>query len=275
MKYLYSAIIILFFSINAGATQRLYHNFIHSNLNYSFCFNLTSYDPVEHLYYEGLSTLLNEYIVEKLRKGDLDNRKFEIQTGCILFGGHPSVEISRNKRGRFIFIHGDTNLYQLVRIVDYFVSEDWESFCYDFESVNPKVALKTFNRILDKVVGTPDLTFFEDKSMPVWAVGNLQIVYKPDGLFYRFNEKALNLKPSNPLPAKLKDRYFFVKNNTIQVVQEDKIILECKIPDFDEINTYLYSMKSYGGWLNIYYNQRPILSYSYKKNIFYKIRNLN
>ena len=86
MKYLYSVIIIFVFSVNAGATERAYHNYIYSNLNFSFCYNFTSHDPVEYLYYKGLSTLLNEYIKEKIENGDLDNKKLEIQAGCTLFG---------------------------------------------------------------------------------------------------------------------------------------------------------------------------------------------
>ena len=275
MKYLYPVIFIILVSINAEATERSYYNYIHRNLNFSICYNLTSYDPVEYLYYKGLSTLLEEYIFEVVRKGRVDNRKFEIQAGCTLFGGHPSIEISRNKKGFFAFIHGDINLYQLVRVVNYFASKNWKSFCYDVENVDPKVALKTFNKILDKYVGNPQLDFFENKSIQVWAAGGLQIVYKPDGLFYKFNDKDLKIKPSNPLPAKLKNRYFIVKNQKIQVIEEDKIILEYKIPDFDEIMPFSYRMKSYRKWLDVYYEQKPILSYSYEKNRFYKIQNNN
>lgn len=275
MKYLYSVIIIFVFSVNAGATERAYHNYIYSNLNFSFCYNLTSHDPVEYLYYKGLSTLLNEYIKEKIENGGLDKKKLEIQAGCTLFGIYPAIEISRNKNGYFVFIHGDTNLNQLVRIVNYFASKDWESFCYNYENVSPKVALKLFNTILDKVVGTPQLEFIENKSIKVWEVGSLQIMYKPDELFYQFNEKVLNFKPSNPLPAKLQDRYFYVINNKIQVVEEDKIILEQTIPDYDDIMPYLYTIESYWKWLNVYYREDPILSYSYEKNRFYKIQNDN
>ena len=275
MKYLYSVIIIFVFSVNAGATERAYHNYIYSNLNFSFCYNFTSHDPVEYLYYRGLSTLLNEYIKEKIENGDLDKKKLEIQAGCTLFGIYPAIEISRNKNGYFVFIHGDTNLNQLVRIVNYFASKDWESFCYNYENVSPKVALKLFNTILDKVVGTPQLEFIENKSIKVWEVGSLQITYKPDELFYQFNEKVLNFKPSNPLPAKLQDRYFYVINNKIQVVEEDKIILEQTIPDYDDIMPYLYTIESYWKWLNVYYREDPILSYSYAKNRFYKIQNDN
>jgi len=272
MKYLYSTIILFVFSVNSGATEREYHNYIYSNLNFSFCYNFTSYDPVEYLYYKGLTTLLNEYIREKIENGDLDNKKFEIQAGCTIFGIYPAIEISRNKNGYFVFIHGDTNFNQLVRIISYFVSSDWKSFCYDYENVNPKVALKIFNTVLDKIVGTP-LLEFNKKSVKVWEVGSLQIMYKPDELFYQFNGNLLNFKPSNPLPAKLHNRYFYIIHNKIQVVEEDKIILEQTIPDYDDIMPYYYRMESYRKWLNVYYRGDPILSYSYEKNRLYKIQN--
>ena len=110
MKYLYSVIIIFVFSVNAGATEKAYHNYIYSNLNFSFCYNFTSHDPVEYLYYKGLSTLLNEYIKEKIENGDLDKKKLEIQAGCTLFGIYPAIEISRNKNGYFVAVRENNQI---------------------------------------------------------------------------------------------------------------------------------------------------------------------
>lgn len=271
MKYFYSIIIIFVFSINAESTERTYLNYTHSNLNFSFCYNLTSYDPLEHLYYKGLSTLINEHIIEKVQNGELDNRKFEIQAGCTIFGSHPSIEVSRNKNGFFVFIHGGTNLYQLVRVIDYFASDSWQSFCYDIEKTDPNIALKTFNGILDKVIGSPKLDILKKRNIKVWQRGRLKIYFKSDALIYSIDDQKFDYKVSNPLPANLRERLFIVKNSTIHVIEENKIVLEQTIPDFDDEMPYFYSIVPYKDWLNVYYGQEPVLSYSYEKNRFYKI----
>ena len=51
--------------------------------------------------------------------------------------------------------------------------------------------------------------------------------------------------------------------------------MEQTIPDYDDIMPYLYTIESYWKWLNVYYREDPILSYSYEKNRFYKIQNDN
>ncbi|MCK5542090.1 MAG: hypothetical protein KAI40_05310 [Desulfobacterales bacterium] len=271
MKYLYSVLFILCFSINLHATERSYNNYLYSNLNFSFCYNITSYDPLEYLYYKGLSKTLNKYIIEKVQKRDFISNKFEIQTGCTIFGGHPSIEISRNRNGNFVFIHGDTNLSQLVRIINYFSSKDWASFCYDNEQVNPQVALNTFNEILNDRASKPGKDFFTDKKEIIWELGDYKIIYQNDDLYYQYKNTRLKYKLYYPLPVKLKDRYFFVTNDTIQVFENGKIMLENSIPGFDDIKPYRYSMKAYKDWVNLYYEDKPVLSYSFAKNRFYKI----
>ena len=271
MKYLYSVLFILCFSFNSLATERVYNHYLHSNLNFSFCYNVTSYDPVEFLYYRGLSKVLNEYIIDKAQQKNLNSNKFEIQAGCTIFGGHPSIEISRNRNGNFIFIHGDTNLSQLVRIIDYFFSNDWASFCYDNDQVNPQSALKSFNKILDDRVRESDLGFFQNKKIIVWELSDLKIIYENDKMYYQFKDTRLNYKLYYPLPVKLGNRYFFVENDIIQVFEAGKIILEESIPDLDDAMPYRYSMKAYKKWCNFYYEDKPVLSYSYAENRFYVI----
>lgn len=271
VKYLYAIVFILFLSFNSHATERGYNHYLYSNLNFSFCYNITSYDPVEYLYYKGLSEVLNEYIIDQVQKRDLINSKFEIRAGCTIFGGHPSIEISRNRNGNFIFIHGDTNLFQLVRIINYFSSNDWASFCYNSEQVTPQVALKTFNKILDGRVGESGLDFFKNKKIGIWELGDLKIIYEDDQIHYRFKDTRLNYNIYYPLPVKLGDRYFFIKDDTVQVFEAGKIILEEKIPGFDDTMPYRYSMQAYKKWCNLYYESKPVLSYSYAGNQFYKI----
>ena len=275
MKCLFTTIIIFAFSLNAGATERAFHNYVHSNLNFSFCYELTSYDPEERLYYRGLSALLNEYIRQKTANGGLDNRKFEIQAGCTTFGIHPAVEVSRSKRGYYVFIHGDIIFKRLVRIVDYFASKDWRSFCYDYESVKPEVAVKLFDAQVDEVLGAFEPGSIENKSIGVWELGGLHIMYRPDELYYQFNGSPSSFRQAHTLPVKLDDRYFYVTDGAIQVIEEGRVVLEQLIPDYDDIMPYLYSMKSYRKWVNVYYREDPILSYSYEANRFFSIQNDN
>ncbi len=271
MKYLYTIAFAVFFSFNSYATERAHNNYIYNSLNFSFCYNLTAYDSVEYLYYKGLSSVLNKYIIDKAEKNGLNNKKFEIQAGCAIFGGHPSIEISRNKNSNFVFIHGDANLSRSVRIIKYFSSNDWESFCYDSKLVNSKTALKTFDKILDDNVGKSELGFFKNKKIIVWELSDLKIIYQDDVLHYQFKENKLDFKIGSPLPVKLGNKYFFVTNNIVQVFESGEILMEQSIPGFDDTKPYRYSMKAYKGWVNLYYEEKPVLSYSFAKNKFYKI----
>lgn len=273
MKYFATIILFFLFSNTAFSTQRAYHNYLYGYSNFSFCFNgHYPYDSVEYLYYKGLSSILNEYIMEKVKTGYVKNRKFEIQAGCEIFGGHPSIEVSRNKNGHFVFIHGPTNLYQLVKIINYFSASDWKSFCYNIETVDPIIALRTFNKNLNHVIGDPAPSFFNNKEKIVWELDNLKIIYRMDELFYELNGIELNFQPCSPLPVKLNDRYFFVNVGRIQVFEKGKIVLEQIIPDFDNTEPLLYTMEAYRKWLNFYYDGSPILSYSYHNNRFYQIK---
>jgi len=273
MKYFATIILFFLFSNTALSTQRAYHNYLYPYSNFSFCFNgHYPFDSIEYLYYKGLSSTLNEYIISRVNNGSLKNRKFEIQTGCEIFGGHPSIEVSRNKRGYFVFIHGSTNLYQMAKIINYFSSNAWKSFCYNIEKTDPIIALSTFNTILNNVVEDPDLRFFDHKEKTVWELDNLKMIYHMDKLFYEIDGMTLNFQPSPPLPAKLKDRYFFVNNGRIQVFEKGTIILEQMIPDYDNTEPLLYTMEAYRKWLNFFYGGHPIFSYAYHNNRFYKIQ---
>lgn len=273
MKYFATIILFFLFSNTALSTQRAHHNYLYDHSNFSFCFNgHYPSDAVEYLYYKGLSSTLNEYIKSMTNKGYLENKKFEIQAGCEIFGGHPSIEVSRNKNGYFMFIHGSTNLYQLVQITNYFSSSAWQSFCYDIEKVNPVIALKTFNTILNNVIGAPDLRFFSHKETTVWKLDNLKMIYQMDKLFYELNGMTLHFKPSSPLPVKLIGRYFFVNNGQIQVFENGTVVAEQMIPDYDNNEPLLYTMEAYRKWLNFFYDGHPILSYSYHNNKFYRVK---
>lgn len=273
MKYFATIILFFLFSNTALSTQRAYHNYLYRHSNFSFCFNgHYPFDSIEYLYYKGLSSTLNEYIISRVNNGSLKNRKFEIKTGCEIFGGHPSIEVSRNKRGYFVFIHGSTNLFQMVEIINYFSSNAWKSFCYNVEKTDPVIALSTFNTILGSVIEDPDLRLFDHKEKTVWELDSLKMIYRMDKLFYELGGMTLNFQPSPPLPAKLKDRYFFVNNGHIQVFEKGTIILEQMIPDYDNTEPLLYTMEAYRKWLNIFYDGHPIFSYAYHNNRFFKIQ---
>ena len=122
------------------------------------------------------------------------------------------------------------------------------------------------------MVGDPDLGFFDHKEKIVWELDALKLIYRNDELFFELNGSELNFQPCSPLPAKLKDRYFFVNTGRIQVFEKGAIILEQTIPDYDNTEPLLYAMEAYRKWLNFFYDGSPILSYSYHNNRFYSIK---
>lgn len=265
-------VFLLLSAYHANSTVETFRHFIYPNLNFSICYNHSQWEPIHVLYYKGLSQLLNEYISHKVKNSELESKKFEIQILSAVFGSNQEIEISQNKNGYFVFIHGNTNLTYLVKVVNYFVSDNWQSFCFRSSNRDAKKrALDTFNKIL-KSVGTPNMDFFESKKAILWELDELQIAFENDQLNYYLSGKKLFFQPSSPLPAKLNDRFFLAGNDSIHVFENNKEILKDRIPMQKNATQDCYSLKVDNTRLYLYCFDRPILRYSHEENKFFNMK---
>jgi len=263
---------IFIFSNYNYATVRSYICYTYPHLNFSYCCN-HCIERTNMLYYKGITKVLNDYIGTLIKEGKLKNKKVEIQAGCKVFGGTPSIDVSQNRNGYFVLKQGDFNLTQMVRIINYFTSPNWNSFCYDrrnYQKEFKEKEFKTFNKILDKEVGNANLEFFDDKQIEVLKLGDLTIIYEQDSLFYYLEGDRLPLRPENPPPVKLKNRYLLSSENSIFVYENGKVISSNKIPTCTGCIPNLF-WRPGSRWANLVIDGHNVLSYSYDKNKFYEL----
>lgn len=263
-------------TLSSFSTVRVNENYCYTKLNFSFCYNQPDLKTI--WYYKGVSSVLNDYIENKIRNSELEDKVFEIQVGCWAFGGHPSIELSQNSSKYFVFIHGSTDLKYLTRIIEYFAYSDYESFVIEAKNTDELMrknenALKVFNDRLDKCVSNIDMSFFNDRVDTVFKLGKLRIDYSDDKLQMYIDSKLIGSNFKIPCPVKLADNYIVNISDTLKVFNS----LGKEINQFStnksegEIDSD-YEMNAYSKWMNLYYFDKPIISYSIKNNKFYRLK---
>lgn len=211
---------LAFWSFESEATVIGCEYFLYPNLNFSYCSNHGRRSDTDMLYSIGLMEALNEYLGRKRAEGTLQEKKFEITyIDPIGDAGQPEIEVSQNRRGYYITSRNssDLNLRHLVQLVEYFASENWRSFCCYGYGRGPESIRKRFESILDREVGQPDMSFFDGRRSVVFEIGDLQVVYENDRLFYSLAGKRLDLEPGDPTPCKVQNRLRFGSRNFIHV----------------------------------------------------------
>lgn len=199
MKQFLIVLVLLLASHDSEATEvECLDHFLLSNLNLTYCSDKCYRADTEMLSYKGLAEALNTYIDRKREEGKLQDKKWEIRVDLVNAG--PVTSLSQNRNGYHVQLGPGAaiSLRQLLRIVNYFASANWRSFT--FAHWNARPGLGTLNRILDREVGEPDMSFFAGWSVPVFELGDLQVIYEDDRLFYMLAGQRLDLEPEDPEP---------------------------------------------------------------------------
>jgi len=165
-----------------------------------------------------------------------------------------------------VFVHGPPDLNQLTEIVDYFCSPEWQSFTYKSEEVNNSVALASFNKRLEKAVGSSVLVGMNP--IEVWRLNELNIQYDLKGLKLYYKDQLLAAHFSNPLPVQIKDRFIFTHEDQLHVVANGQIILEYPLPKGMFADDAFPTMEALEKWVNISQFGKAKISYSYQQNRF-------
>jgi hypothetical protein len=271
-------ILLVMSTLSSFSTVRVYENYCHTKLNLSFCYDASQPDLKMIWYYKGVSSVLNDYIENKINNSELEDKVFEIQIGCGIFGGHPSIEISQNSSKYFVFIHGLTDLKYLTRIIEYFAHPDYESFVIeakDWDELMRKNenALKAFNDRLDKSVPNIDMSFYKDRVETVFKLDKLRIDYSVDKLKMYVDTRLIGSNFKSPCPVKLSDNYIVNVSDTLKVFnsigKEINHFATNKSPGELDSN---FEMNAYSKWMNFYYFDKSIISYSTNDNKFYRLK---
>jgi hypothetical protein len=254
------------------ATESQYKYYSLSHLRLTLCYYYPHHET-DFLYYKGLAEILNLYIVQKVTEGTLRPKRVEIHIACHTpeVNAVPIVEVSQSRKSYDIVLakDRDPNLYQLVRILDYFSSKNWKSFCC-YDMAKNDAASHSFDRILDREVGELDMSFFVGRQQVVFHRDELRVIYEADRLFYELASQRLDLRPADPLPVKVRERYLMGTEGAIVVYGKGRELRRESIPCRLDLPI---AAQAFAKWVNI--NTRcgkgEVLAYSYDRNRFYKV----
>jgi len=222
---------------------------------------------VERLYYKSLLENLDSFIDKLKQTGKLNRGKihFDIMTG-IWMDNADGVEMYRWKNGYYCWLnalHQPITQDYMTRIITYFASNNWKSFCYDNAKINPKQALRIFNRIIDTI----SISHRYD-GRKVLELNNLAVYFQNDSLICKVGNESYG-KIDYLLPFSAGSKYFITVGVTIYVVENNSVINQIQLSSQD------FSMWSreevFPKWVNFRNSLGHFLSYSIEKNKFYKL----
>lgn len=186
--------------------------------------------------FKGMSVQINEYVETKIKSGELKDKKFNISFwlfSASMYDCCP-IELSQNKNGYYVnIVEEEIGLERMVQIVDYFCSEQWESFVCKDSKTNQKASINTLFTRIDEVVGKTDLSFI-NKDIVVYELNQLRINYVNDSLVLTIDniqiDVNINLKQTSIVPKAIDSYYFFASDDTVYVYDKNILKLKNKRP---------------------------------------------
>ncbi|SHE38348.1 hypothetical protein [Dysgonomonas macrotermitis] len=268
MRKLFFIICFIISVSQAKATVCVDRTFKEEHLNLYLCQNYSSFRETLGLLYQARAKVLNDYIAEKISRGELKEKRFEIA----IYDQNttsPRMEISQGQNGYFVDVSGYLSLDELIALVDYFASSEWKPLftpSYE-ESDYSERSIRIKERFFEKY---KPRNRQETDPVEVWSSGDIKLIYSSDQLSYFWDNTKLNTDTDTNLPVQIKDRYIFFSNSRIVVYTDKKVIKTLDISDssFSEDLT----VEPYDNWVNIGWSaDNWLYSYSYDKNRFYKL----
>jgi hypothetical protein len=265
MKRTFLIVLFSLFSQQINATECVDKTFKEEHLNLYLCQNYSNYNETRTLLFQARTKILNDYIGEKIKSGQLQNKKIEIQLyDPVLTYNH--LNVSQGKNGYFVSYSGFATIQQLKIFIDYFADSNWKPFfTSDYQKVRSEIISKQIDDFfLDNKTSEVTLT-----QLNVWTLENLKLDYLNDTLKYFVNSIQLDIAATSSLPIKINDRFLLFQANSIYVLQGQEII---KIFKIDNPITEDYDIYKYEKWVNICNGGKDnwVYSYSYDNNKFHK-----
>jgi hypothetical protein len=241
-------------------------------------------DLVDHWTQEARGRLLEQYIAAQREQGKLPAIPFKIRdSSASLFFSARFPCVTRSADTLSIKTP-DLSLRNLVRMIDYFGSPRWTSFCYDGPDPTKTPGLvarleQELERRLDEAVGEPDLDFFADRKVVVHQVGELAVVYEAhehEGLFYELAGKRLAIPVEGFAPVQIANRYVLQNKRGVLVLERGEVVLRHAFPDSEEEpscnGTCSIWAEACPKWVNLACDSTVVLAYSLERNRFTRTR---
>lgn len=232
----------------------------------------------EMLRARGLGQLLEDYLAAKAERSEWSAIRFEIDnlaTTRFIFGRNVPW-LSRSKE-LWIAQLNRLELRHAVRIIEFFASSKWRSFCPEKpESKTDEQWNGLLEGILDETVGEPDLSFFDGRRVIVYRVGDLAIVYQDERLFYELAGQPLDFELEEFLPVRVGDRYVIQRQGELLVLERGQVIARGRLPAHQDLRScdgpHEFWAEACAKWVNVVCGPTAVLSYSAKQNRFYSIQ---
>lgn len=258
-------LLLICLSLKSRATACVDKIFYEDHLNLYLCQNYSNYHETRVLLFQARAKALNDYIVKKIKSGQLEDKKFEIQLyDAVLTYQH--LTLNKGEKTYFISLSGFPTFYQLQIAIDSFAKENWKSF-----------TTSNYQKVDSEVISKQIDDFYKDNSsqsavfptMTVWDLDNLKLEYVNDSLKYFIDKIELKIKSNSNLPVRIRDRFILFQKDSIFVLQGKNIIKSIKINSFTSTDFEIYTYKK---WVNICDGgtENWVYSYSYDKNRFYR-----
>lgn len=163
-----------------------------------------------YILYEARTKVLNNYIKDKIARGELQDKKFEISIYSPIYMRY--MNLTQEDDRYLVSISGIPypTLAQLMTVVDYFAKPDWKPFIVDF---TPKRSESEHNKTLDFFETDTGYAPYTYQPFTIWKREDISLEYSGDSLRYLIGEKPLSFQVNATLPIKIKDRYLFLNAN--------------------------------------------------------------
>jgi|CXWL01.1.fsa_nt_gi hypothetical protein len=237
--------------------------------------------PMELLPIKGLASLLEQYIATQIERGERTPVRFEIfRLGTPTWAADGSVPCLTRSAYVVSIQTRDMSLRNLVRLVEYSGSPLWQPFCDDSGDLRRTPGLvdqleEQLDKLLNKVVGEPDLTFFAGRQAEVYRVGELAVIYRDGQLVYELAGEELGLTPQGFLPVHFGSRYVLQDGGDVVVLEAAAEVARYTLPRLEEDlacdGTVTVWAEVCAKWVNVACGSTAVLSYSAERHRFLRV----
>lgn len=285
MKRLIVIFFVLAICAQAKATYCADRYFSAQYVKLCICKNHGRGLDAEQLYYKGAVKALNDYIVQKIERGELEDKEFNIYMYDPILT-RPHYTLTQSPKSYYIQTGRALTLKELIAVVDEFSqpnftavdvgvwgpSENTSKYnkqeLEELYEKQEKTLMRLEDRIFEREIS--DANTISDKEYLLWQQNNMKIIFCNDSVKCFLHDKEVKHSLMG-YPHVMKDRYILQNGKTFQVYQDSTLIKIFKYSDEDIYNTYYMDVEIYEQWANFIQYAKPQYSYSYNKNRFYEI----
>lgn len=274
MNRLKEIFVLLFFTLNCVVVQATVcadKFFLEQHVNLAICKNHGRGLEKASLYYKGVTKALSDYIGLRIKRGELQDKKFEIYMLDPILT-RPHFSLTQSSKGYYIQTGRALSLDELISLVDEFTQPGFTAIDMglweykdeqDYDRQTRRLE-RLEERLFNKDLSQDDIGIIKNTEYIISQQNGLKITYINDKVrcFIQGNEIEAEL---TGLPFVINDRYILQESGVFKVYEGSVLIKTFRYSD-DEWDSEHMEAEVYNKWVNF---GNPQYSYSYDKNRFY------